>query len=778
MRPPVRRGEMLGDEARERRRPARRSRDVRRPREPRASRSGSRRASSSAVVRRRRRVLGAGDHERRRLISAELVTEVPAGQRLAAAGIGSRGASSTSSSRKRADDLRPRCANRREPAREILVGDRLEPCVPRTSAARSSQRLRLAEAGGGASQDEAARPALARSRPPTSPSRRRARGRRRRPARARLVEQREQVLAELRDRAAAALVVRKEPEGVGPDGTLASQSSAVVPRETGGRAPASRQLVPIHGQAPGRPAARPTGRPRPGPSAGLEVGAHSLRIDLEPASARRAPSAAPPVNASAPDRAGHSACQAPRGPLVLLRQRGEQHGPAPFTCRAQATRQHAADRVPLLGHRRRATALGLGHLADLGLAQERHVQADLRDRPGGDARARLRAPRPGPGSCARADRLAQARAPRRAAARPRGPRRRAPRASRPRRRAGRPAAHPGHAPERRASPPERRRASRPPSGRTSSAPPAGAASSRPSASSGAPRRAAAHSAGDRAERLVDQLERPARDQHRRGVEDVLARRAAVDVARPPRLPTASRQSADERLHRVPRRARPASPIAVAIEAFRADRPPRSLERPRPESRPRAPRQRRARARRRASPAATPRPRPHPGPARARRSGRTSSDGEEDGLGLALEPDVELEPVLGRARDERRAVVDARRAPGRRRWPPPRPGSTSASSTGFRRPRANTITIRCGACAVRLGPPGLRVTNEKRPFCVAPRAAPAEIRPVAAVLVRLPDLDHRVRHRLARSVEDPPADTDGPPGTRSRSRLRPRSPSEK
>ena len=81
--------------------------------------------------------------------------------------------------------------------------------------------------------------------------------------------------------------------------------------------------------------------------------------------------------------------------------------------------------------------------------------------------------------------------------------------------------------------------------------------------------------------------------------------------------------------------------------------------------------------------------------------------------------------------------------------------------GFSSPRANTSTIRCGACA----PPGdaARACGSRTrsgPSASHPDAAPAEVGAVAPVLVGLPDLDHRVRHRLALAVEHAPGQTHG------------------
>ena len=155
----------------------------------------------------------------------------------------------------------------------------------------------------------------------------------------------------------------------------------------------------------------------------------------------------------------------------------------------------------------------------------RERRAELRDR----ARSCARAASGSASSSSRANE------PQHAAAR----RRRAPRASRPRRRAAPRAARSGSAraapcaSSDRDEPAGRLRA------RTSSAPPAAGACGPPSASSGASRASAAQRGGAPSSSPATSASARRGDQHRRGVDDVLARRAVVDVrARPRRRPRA------------------------------------------------------------------------------------------------------------------------------------------------------------------------------------------------------------------------------------------------
>ena len=142
-------------------------------------------------------------------------------------------------------------------------------------------------------------------------------------------------------------------------------------------------------------------------------------------------------------------------------------------------------------------------------------------------RATRRGARPASAPHARAAAARPARAPPRTAARPRAPRRRAPRACRRHRRAGRPA-RTGRAPAARRARP---RASRPRAARTSSAPPAGAASARPRPFRGARARARRRPRQRRRARPTTSPSAPRATSIAGGVDDVLARRAVVDVLR-------------------------------------------------------------------------------------------------------------------------------------------------------------------------------------------------------------------------------------------------------
>ena len=118
-------------------------------------------------------------------------------------------------------------------------------------------------------------------------------------------------------------------------------------------------------------------------------------------------------------------------------------------------------------------------------------------------------------------------------------------------------------------------------------------------------------------------------------------------------------------------------------------------------------------------------------------------------------------------EQRRAPVGGHgaRAPGRPRSRPPRRRSRSASTTRSSRPRANTDTSMCGACArpsVSGTLPGLTVRTPQRPSSSVPsgrsrgtrRRGRAGRRVVEAPgRIGLPGLDQRVGHRLARAVVD-------------------------
>ena len=204
---------------------------------------------------------------------------------------------------------------------------------------------------------------------------------------------------------------------------------------------------------------------------GAEVRPHPLGVDLEPLERRPARGTPPRPSARAASHSGsHSACHAPAArscscsPPERRREGVDAEG-------ARA-REHGADRVPLVRHRRRAAA-GNAHLPDLRLREQEDVEGDLRAR-GRDAVERGHElphgrPRRVPGDVGL----------RRGRARPRRPAARRARASPSS--ASVPAAPPseatGRQATRRASAEHRpRRATRPPSARTSSAPPAASAS--------------------------------------------------------------------------------------------------------------------------------------------------------------------------------------------------------------------------------------------------------------------------------------------------------------
>ena len=238
-----------------------------------------------------------------------------------------------------------------------------------------------------------------------------------------------------------------------------------------------------------------------------------------------------------------------------------------------ATRAHAIASVLSFGFRlcgmvEDGAARALAHLPHLGLREQHDVERDLRGDPGGQVERRAD-PRDG-----RADRVPHGphragRAPRRRARTTSGPCV-AERRERPRRAAElRRELERGEVLARVEQP---RRATSRPSLRTSSAPPAGAASAPPSAWRGARRRARAHASAMRSRRSTNERDGVARDEHRGGVEHVLARRAPVDVAAA--VAGGVGERADERLHRVAGRA------ALASRARRRRSGPRRTPRDR------------------------------------------------------------------------------------------------------------------------------------------------------------------------------------------------------
>ncbi len=182
-----------------------------------------------------------------------------------------------------------------------------------------------------------------------------------------------------------------------------------------------------------------------------------------------------------------------------------------------------------------------------------------------------------------------------------------------------------------------RRASRRPRARTSSAPPAGGACAPAIGVARCVSASARAAGGEPGELSVEDRRSVARDEHRRGVEDVLARRSAVSGLSCPRS-----ERADERADRDCRRRAPRR---------RARRCRRATPRTRSRQRPRR-RRARTRARRRASlePRLV-RDRVAEAPP-ARRARRRSSMREEDGGVLALHADIEPQSVPLALGDER------------------------------------------------------------------------------------------------------------------------------
>ena len=391
------------------------------------------------------------------------------------------------------------------------------------------------------------------------------------------------------------------------------------------------------------------------------------------ASASRRPRgrrATPRIAAAAPPRVGervrerpHSACQAPSArSCSCTSPPDEQLRPqrAPARARHRERRTH---RVALLRHRRGAAApAGSADLADLGLLEQRHVEPDLGARPGGDCERGAELGHGRPVGVPRKQPARRARARPRRAARPASPSapsaaqraRRTAELSRrrplPQRGQPRPCGHDRDEPAGGLQPEGRRHRlleqrarghrRQPVASRRGAAQ---AAATPPSSSSIEPSACRATSIAAR-------------------VDDVLARRAEVDVARPPRRRRARGARARAARPGSRRRARPRR--SPRRRSARPRRPRRSARRGAPGSRRRATRRSRAPARPRASPRARPGRRPPRAAARGRRS-RRSSWREEHRLAVALEPDVEAERAVGlRHRDEGRAP--------RRRRPPPAP----------------------------------------------------------------------------------------------------------
>ena len=111
----------------------------------------------------------------------------------------------------------------------------------------------------------------------------------------------------------------------------------------------------------------------------VEVGAHARGIDREAAITSRIASSAAPVACSASAITGHSACQAPTAALVLLDEAGQHRRGEARQARRRRQRRAQPRRVLLVRHRRRSAAR-LGALRHLGLHQQADVAGDLAER--------------------------------------------------------------------------------------------------------------------------------------------------------------------------------------------------------------------------------------------------------------------------------------------------------------------------------------------------------------------------------------------------------------
>ena len=273
--------------------------------------------------------------------------------------------------------------------------------------------------------------------------------------------------------------------------------------------------------------------------------------------------------------------------------------------------------------------------------------------------------------------------------------------------------------------------------RTSSAPPAAAASGAAIGVARCASASVAHRGSEPGELLVEEPERPLRDEHRRGVEDVLARRPVVRVRRLPRARAAHGRAAR-------RGCRPPALLRTARRRRRATRRTRS-------------RRRRRRTARASASSASSMPSSHAG-VRDRvaellgheERRRRSSMREEDGGVVALHADIE--PQCRPLRARRTSVSSA--------------GGHAVASSGEyirvswwrRSPRANTVTSRCGASR------GTR--NEKS----ALRARPA---PPPTPAGRVPKLDEPVLDPRRRGRRGAGRRNSIPAGSSSFSGRRPR-----
>ena len=260
-----------------------------------------------------------------------------------------------------------------------------------------------------------------------------------------------------------------------------------------------------------------------------DVRAHPLGVDLEPVERLAHRRAAPPVQRERVRRAAHSACQAPAAALVLLRRRREQRRRGAGARRAHARASVEPTGLRLCGIVEEPPARRLAHLADLGLREQHDVEPrSSPTRPAATPSARAEPRDRGRGRVPGHDRLGEVEL-RREAARDLEPAgRRARRACPPRRRAA-PAARAARALARASSTPTSQPAAlRPNVVGTACCSSVRAGHHRVAMRLGEPR---ARARRRRRARARTSSQRAARDEHRRRVQDVLARRAAVTSAR-------------------------------------------------------------------------------------------------------------------------------------------------------------------------------------------------------------------------------------------------------
>ena len=285
-----------------------------------------------------------------------------------------------------------------------------------------------------------------------------------------------------------------------------------------------------------------------------------------PRRAARAAAATPPASVPAPR---WCSCTAAASSVATR----------PGACAAHGERADRGHRVVLVRHRGGPAGRALGDLADLGLREQRDVAGRLAERAGRHARAPPPARSPGSVRCARAGRACRGPAgtpTRRATAGPAAPSPASVPAAPPSCTAGRSRRRPSAA------------ASRPASHPAAVSPnvigTACWSSVRPimrGVAVGGGQAAAASAAPSTSDRMTAQASRG--DQHRRGVEHVLAGRSPVDVRRAPSSGSAARMAATSGTTGVPCAAasrpsaagsasRPAHAAAIASRRVGRDRP--------------------------------------------------------------------------------------------------------------------------------------------------------------------------------------------------------------